>query len=462
MFISSDTVFAQTPPTSPKAELPAIKGQLAPEYIDGSFGFSVRYPAGSVIQREKRFVNTADVELVRFVQFDYIWSFVVRLSTTTRPLTNDMIIKGITSKLSTKHKGLKTLRAEPARIASRQGVRFAASFTEDKKGWLRQQAVICTQPKKYYTLILITPLSDLQIATEAFDKIVDNFQILRSELTEEQLEAALLRGVALRKTIANNKSKRSALKEQDTYLRFVQDGKEVGFVQVRQGPMQIKHHKGMAVREWGWLFNADKSVTHLQHDMFLADDLAYATWDNRVRTLTPAVEGKPEQSALSVETGMRQKDKLLISYTTVFGQSELKDKVIKVEPSFSSPAWFLLLPQLVDLNKPELYAFSAYNSDRRGLILRTFRVVGPTQVKIEGQTRQAIKIEDSEGLIPPISEIDVEPTGRIIRVVAGPLEMIATNRQYIDRQYKSRIDDAMATFKKYPPIQLKSEDRNKP
>ena len=459
LLTSSNIAGAQEQTPAAAANPLAAKGQLAPAHVDASFGFSLRFPAGSIIEREKRFVSTADVEIVRFVQLEHTWSLVVRLSKTTRPLTSDMIIEGITSKLSAEHTELKVIRAEPTRIAAREGVRYAATFTADDKDWLRQQAVIGKQPTEFYTLILIAPLDDKQIATETFDKIAESFQILRSELTQEHINAALERGEALRRTVANDKTRLSARPEQDAYLRFVQDGQEIGFVHVHQGPKRLKHRQGLGIREWGWLFKPDKSITQLRHEMFLADDLVYATWDNRVRTLIPQNADRGAKSTISVETGLRQHDKLLVSYTPVFSTGELKDKVIQVEPSFASPAWFVLLPRIVDLTKPELYAFSAYSSDRHGLILRTFRVAGPTQVTLDGQTRSAIKLEDSEGLIPPISEIDVEPTSQILRVSAGPLEMLATTRQYVDQHYKSRVDEALATFKKYPLPTLRPADR---
>jgi len=451
---------AQEPPPSGEADPLTAKGQLAPAHVDGSFGFSVRFPAGSSIQREKRFVSTADVEIVRFVQLEHTWSLVVRLSKTTRPLDSDMIIEGITSKLTAEHRELKVIRAEAARIAAREGVRYAATFTADGKDWLRQQAVVRKQPTEFYALILITPLTDQHTATTTFDKIVESFQILRSELSQERINAALERGEALRRMIAAaDKNKLSARGEQDAYLRFVQDGQEIGFVHVHQGPLRMKHRQGVAIHEWGWLFKPDKSITQLRNEMFLADDLTYSQWDNRVRILTPQASGKGHHAALAVETGFRQHDKLLVSYTPNLNAGELKDKVIQVEPSFSSPAWFVLLPRIVDLTNPELYAFSAYSTDRRGLILRTFRVVGPARITLDGRTRSVIKLEDSEGSIPPISEINVDSAGRILRVSAGPLEMLATTRQYVDQHYKKRVDDALATFKKYPLTPPRPADR---
>ena len=64
--------------------------------MDGSFGFSLKVPAGSIIQREKKLVGQGDVEIVRFIQPDLAWSLVVRLSKVDRPLSTDLLMEEIT------------------------------------------------------------------------------------------------------------------------------------------------------------------------------------------------------------------------------------------------------------------------------------------------------------------------------------------------------------------------------
>jgi len=130
--------------------------------------------------------------------------------------------------------------------------------------------------------------------------------------------------------------------------------------------------------------------------------------------------------------------------------AQLQDKVIEVEPSYAPAAWHVLLPRLVDLATPELYAFSSYNAERRGLALRTLKVVGPTRFGGSGGQTAAIKLEDSEGLIPPITETDVDSKGNILRIIAGGLEMLATTREHVEQTYASRVKAAQEVIKKLP------------
>lgn len=428
------------------------KGKLTEPFVDGSFGFSIRTPAGSVAEREKRLIDKADTEIVRFVQTEHSWALVVRLSQTSRPLTGRMIIDGITDNLKSQYPGIRKTLGEEIRIRDRQCVRYAATFTEDNQSWLRQQVVIPKSPLEYYTLVFITPLADERIATTTFEQIAGDFEILRTELTQSKIDAALERGSAIIRSVASSKNKLANMPDLDHFLRVMRDGKEIGFVHLHASRSISQKQTGVGIREWGWLFNPDGTITQLLHDMYQADDLKHARWENIVRTITPASSGnsRPVTALALLERGLQQGDTLLISTTRKINDEAIRDKVIQIEPNFASPAWFVLFPLIADMTQPELYAFSSYNTSRRGLSLRTLRVVGPRNITIDGRKTSCTLMEDSEGLVPPINEIDLDDTGRILRISAESVEMLVTTQVYVEKTYKSRVDAALETFKNYP------------
>ena len=442
--------------TQPAPAAAGVKGaiQESPAYVDGSFGFSLAYPDGSDFEREKRFITPIELEIVRFVHLQYTWSLALRLVTEERPLDPAAMLAKTNAQLAGELADLKVLRSEPTTIGTREGARLACTFKADKQDWLRQQAFIRKGTREYFVLIFLTPLADQQIAVTTFDRIVASFKILRSELQQQQLDAALQRGAALLKALAADPKKLRAPDKVDAFFRYLQNGKEIGFRHTFQMPREVDKRPGTMIQEWSWLFRDGKSFTHIQYVMFLANNLSYAEWDTRSREFIPAVEvaKTPILSYFGMEMGLYKDGTLLVDYTPTFGAQEMKEKAISAEPSFASPALFALLPQLLDLASPELYAFSAYDSDRRGLILRTYEVVGPTQVAIDGKRFAAIKLQDSEGLVPPINEIDVDPAGRILRAQAGPVELIATTQSYIEQTYKARVDEALKTLSKHPVL----------
>jgi len=108
--------------------------------------------------------------------------------------------------------------------------------------------------------------------------------------------------------------------------------------------------------------------------------------------------------------------------------------------SYAPGAVFTLFPRIADLGRPALYAFVSFNSERQGLVLRTLRIVeGRQNLAVDGRRVSATRIEDSEGLIPPVSEIYVDDAGRLVRIVAGNIEMLATTLERIRPLYADKV-----------------------
>ena len=157
-------------------------------------------------------------------------------------------------------------------INSREGARFAGSFKSDEHEWLRQQAFVRKSSTEYYAIILLTPLSDQTIAATAFDQIVDSFKILRTELQQQRLDAALKTSVDFRLQVARDPERMKALGKQDTYLRYIENGKEIGFRHTLQTPGQMAGRAGILIKEWGWMFRDDQSITQIQQAQFISHD----------------------------------------------------------------------------------------------------------------------------------------------------------------------------------------------
>ena len=305
-------------------------------------------------------------------------------------------------------------------------------------------------PSEYYSLILVSPLEDKEAATPVFDRIAASFEILRTEETQKEINEALKRGQALLKGVTADRKKLLSLKPQDDFLMVLQDGKEIGFIHINANPVNETGRRGVVVREWGWLIRPE-GTTQLLYDMFESSDLSLSRWETVARTISPIPQGTDVVTSLTqYERGIRQDDTLLVTYTRKADDAEMKDRAITLEPSFASPAFLILLPRLVDLSKPELYAFSFFSSNRRGLGLRTFRILGAKEALIDGRRSQAYTIQDSEGLLPPVTELTVDATGRLLRVSSDQVEMVATTQADVERKYKTVVDDALATLQKKP------------
>lgn len=440
---------------------PPRRDALAAPYVDGSFGFSLKPPAVCAIIREKRPMSTADVEVVRFQNNELSWSLSVRFVVAEQPLDTQTLIEGITDNLVTQHESVDVLHGESARIAGREGVRYMARFTADGDRWLRQQAVVRFKPTEYFALVFLTPEEDRVLAADLFDRVVASFEILRTEAAQQRLQAAIDRGRAVLDAFRNGSRRLPGREHEERFLRLLMEGKEIGYVEVHQQAGELNYRDGIHVQEIGWLFQPDGGTTHMRNVMFLADDLSWEIWDNWVLTVLPPEDNQPRQSLLEVEQGLRTDETLLVAYSPAPNATELRDKAIEVDGTYASAAWHALLPRIIDLTKPEIYNFSAYNSSRRGLALRTYEVAGASSIRLDGRTVPAVRIEDSEGLIPPVNEIYVDNEGRLLRVVAGPLEMVQTSKRHIERRYADRVREANALMNRLnirPPVPGRRDD----
>mgnify|MGYP001133454039 CR=1 FL=1 len=429
--------------SSPAAELGA-------PYTDGSFGFTITPFAGATTFRQKRMTGVSDVEVVQFADIDRRWSLSVRVSDTTQPLDVETIVQGITANIAARYPDVEVKRGEPARVDGREAVRYEAVFSHQGEDWLRQQAVIRTRPTQYFALVYVTPADQRNVVVPLFDRIVASFRIIRSEAQQKVIEESLDRGIALMRRAASGEIKLSEKVIPESYMRFVLDGREIGFVKIQERAHQHNGLDGIEIAEWAWMFNHDGSTTHLRHTMYLTNDLTYERWENRVYTLPPETPGQTRRMVYQLDNALRQDDHLIAAAMPEPNSPELRDKVFEVDRTYASAAWMTLMPRIVDLKKPQIYAFSAYDSTRRGIILRTIEVVGSRSITLGSQRVPTTHLQDSEGLIPPISDIDVDSKGRILRVVSGSLEMIATTKQDIETRYLQRVNDAQALFRKFP------------
>lgn len=430
----------EQPTTAPSTPSAATTVTLAEQpYVDRSFGFSIRPFSDCTVVRHKRMDSEGDVELAQFVHPQRGWVTTVRLAHTTKPFTPDDLLAGLEEKLSEQYRGLKIERREKLKLAHRDAVRLAGTVPVAGTLWFRQQAAIFCKDNEFFVIVFNVPAADRTKGEELFDGMIRSFDILRSEMTQELLQKSLAQGAEWLRSVAKDRALgRNLMKEH--YLRILLDGHDVGYLWLQESRTAVDRRDGVGIRHEGWLFDADGKVKRQVTQMFLSDDLTAERWETMVEVVSPPKGTAPAQRLVTLEQGVRDADKLLIGFSKAPNSTEMSDKVVEIPESYGPAAVFTLFPRAVDLSKPELYAFVSYNSERQGLVLRTLRVLEPQQnITIEGRTLRVTKIEDSEGLIPPISEIYVDDKGRLIRIVAGNLEMLATDLDKIKALYAGKV-----------------------
>jgi hypothetical protein len=415
-------------------------------YVDASFGFSIRPFDGADVTRQKRMTDTGDVELVQFFHVRLNWGMTVSLSQGAQAVSSESLLAGLEARLPNGATGCTVLRRDAFQHKGRAAARLAAECTVQKEPWLQQLAAVAFNDTEYFVILFNTPAKHRDKAERLFDEMIASFDVVRSEMSQAILQQALRRGETLLQHVARNGMlSRQLVKER--YLRLVMDGRDAGFIWMTEFPAIQSKRDGVGLHEEAWIFEKDGRIVRQLNDMFLADDLTYERWRNGVQTLVPAQGTTPVQSLVTIEQAVRIDDTLQVAFSETPNADELADRAIETPHSYAPAAFLAMFPQLVDTSEPALYAFASYNSDRHGLVLRTLRVVGRQDLLVDGRSVRTTRIEDSEGLVPPIHEIYVDTDGRLVRIVAGELEMTATSKEQAEALYGEKIAAAEQTLR---------------
>ena len=423
------------------------------EYVDASFGFSLRPPKGWRVVGE-RSGNTRDTTLLRMTDpapGDAPPDILVRLIRAPRNATMEQVFQEAQAQAQRdfgKGGPVSLLGSMPRRIAGQPGGKMTMQFTVAGRAVIRFQAFIQapTDPKaraaRYFTLVYTGPKESQAKAEPLFDSVVSSFKLIQDARSEKEIRAALARGKAW---MASLKGVRLADKRLPTqYYKVYLNDREAGCLQVSEEPAIVNKVEGVRIVERGWTFPSNGESQHVTNDLFLSADLSRESWTNRTVTLIPPRGAVPAALGLSLQEGVRQEDRVITSECNEYGVRPTNNEPIKIEREFYGPRLLVRwLPRLVDLKKPTLYAFTGYDYDREGLVLRTVEVKGGGL----GLGGASYQVRDREGLWGAPSDMWFDAQGRLLKLSAGPLKMDLSDEATLRSRWESKALKAEADIK---------------
>jgi len=422
---------------------------LGDRYVDGAFGFAIRPPQGSQVDRQILAVASGGIQVVEFVRPSGPWRLAVTRCSTDRAVTVEEMLKGLPVDLIRRRPGGQILARRKAVIAARQAAVVAVSYFAEGVAWYVQEAVVWLEPTEFFRITFRTPLKDRAEATEAFEAVVRSFELIHSEQVLQTIHQATERGIGL---LARLDGKRLLDKlVPESWFRFVIDGRNVGYLHVTESAAKRDGRPGVRIQEQTWMFEQDGSCKHIVSDFFLSDELDNEAWFSRMDSIFPPDKTNPLRRMTVIEQASRIEDTLVVARYDEPGQPEPDSQVLRLPKAYIPTVVQRLLPRLLDLSNRQLYAFGAYSSERRGVVTRTVRVVGVGTATIDGRRVRGYRLEDCEGISPPATEIFVDRDGRLLQVVSGKVVMLASTKQRIEQLYAAKRTAAQELLRKTLP-----------
>jgi hypothetical protein len=419
-------------------------GLLADAYVDGTCGFSIRPPKGwqLIRQRLAEEKGLTLLQMVGRVGPNQTEQIALKQTSTTRKMPMGDMLKQLHHELALVRNKLEVLSLQEQEIGGRPGGLLTASYEEAGLQWFMQEAVIEQRPQQYYVLLYTGPLAERRTSEPLFQMVLSSLRLLADQLSDTELAEALAAGAE--QLAGLDKDRLHAAISDDLLLRLEIDGKVAGFVRVQQAAGEVKRRPGVQVQERGWMFPPEGGARRLQSNMFIADGLREEEWTTSVSTCFPAKGDLPAYLDASLEEGVRNGEILIASQEYRLGEGVTEKPAIKTPKGYVSRALLRMWPGwLGDLAKPRRLAFTEYDHERAGFVVRLFDVKGvadaPSGVAAKGKL---YKVEQREGVAGQMSEWYVDEKGRIVCVKAGNVTMIPAEEKEMEKLFAGRIAEA--------------------
>jgi hypothetical protein len=416
---------------------------LADPYIDGSYGISIQPPKGWNLVRQQA-PETRGVTLLRMVDRISpmrVQEITLKRTSTTKAMPITEMLERLAGSMELEFSEVKVLSQQAQTIAGKPGAVLAATFMSEGVKQLRLEGLIEIRPQQYFVLLYAGPAEMRDKSEPLFRRVLESVRLLADDANEADIEDAANAAVKWMGGITADDLEKAVKPEQCLEVKV--GGDVVGLVEIQQAVDTFEGQPGIRIRERGWTFEKDGRVQRLQSTMFVSNDLQQERWKTSVTTLLPAEGDKPQRLDNAWEEGLRNRDILLTN------QTYRLDDPAKENPSLRPPKTYIprpivrLLPQLVDdLSKPRKFAFTAFDHQRPGFVLRVVELKGACEAP-EGLTtgKQIYQIDEREGFAEP-SSLYVDEGGQLLMMKAGKLTMTPSTREAMEKRFSSRMSTA--------------------
>lgn len=369
---------------------------------------------------------------------------------------------------------------------------FAVRMFIEGRPTLVQQALVQVTDSRYYALTFRSPSENekpeedpaVREAVGIFGGIVDSINVLDLKAVRANQDERLFATRALFYNWNVETVTKSLVKEQ--WLRFVQDGKDIGYAHVFEEPADAIPHagekrdavpakpKGIRVGQRSRTVGKDGISVDAESWMFVTFDRAHEVWSNLAVTKDPTQPDARQRESWFTEVGASDKQFLRIFDTKPGqnGQVPLGDDRDKLNPQqrtveqykmmvrtesksavapavdLQPPPFYLpqalsqILPRLVPLNDRKGYLFASYLSEQRAIALRFVDVMPETTTMINGKSQRAVPVVERVGRVGSPTTHYMTPDGKYLGSTneGARIQILPTDLETLKKIWKDEID----------------------
>jgi len=386
-------------------------GQVADDGVapgrwrEQAYGMSLAPPPGSTQVQQ-----TADGALVKFLTQDP-----ATISVYIRRSHTDLNLPGVKDKalreFGFRYPSAVTLAqdSEPVTVADRRGLGLYLLVPDEKQGdWVFGQVYALIDPTTLAVFQLDCNASDFDAAIKTFLDMIQSVSLANPAELDRVRAQRIEAGRAWLKTIKTEQINSALIPEQ--WLRITADGKDVGYMRIRQTDEADHVPPGTGVEVQSHLIE-DSNTYDTLGKFFEANDRSVEFWTVtttlRIPQTGPHDPAAPPQPATQNwrQTGLRDGNALEVSQET---PSSIKKLPWKIPPyPYLSQVNQYVLPALLPHDKPTELAFYGFGQNTRKLSLHTYR--------IEPLPGGAYRVYERPGPDRAERIATFSPTGRLIQ-----------------------------------------------
>ena len=374
-------------------------------YRDPLYGFSLVPPSGT--QRRR---GASPVRLVSWSRLDknrgsVIWTLEIGHAVEANP---EFEIEPYSKALGGKLWAEEQFKVESIRLGP-VGGKAAIDLTGRTIGgdvWQRQVWILA-RPQEFIILKITGSHSMADELSALSDRTLGTMEFFDPRLTRERRRENLSRGAKLLEGLSEKKLA-AAIRPGDRWYFLKAWDKYVGFRRVREKPATRDGSKGYQVQVWVRIDLPKSPRRLMKHTMFVTADLRFE-WSRKY----VQIGSRPDVQV--TRTDLLRQDEGLVCSVIRSGRAQPQKLSVPLK-NYLPQAIGMLLPRLIDLDRPGSRAFLVYNAEENILDLRTLSVSGPGEFELAGQKLKAVKLLDQPARDAESATLWVERDGNLIRM----------------------------------------------